>query len=157
MRKERPRWSRGPPRSEVLKFGNDLHHIQYAADWKCPEFGYAIGVARKQRGHQRIGYLFQFSDRTRCSAMAAGLLALIQSRVRPGVDGRPLRHDAARVLMNPIHRHRRLLRRVASGRATAAPPSKVMNSRRFTRSPHRRGRAAFGALRDTRLGGLQSR
>jgi hypothetical protein len=29
----------------------------------------------------------------------------------------------------------------------AAPPSNVMNSRRFTRSPRRRGRAAWAAIR----------
>src|SRR6476469_4355902 len=31
----------------------------------------------------------------------------------------------------------------ASGHAAAAPPSSVMNSRRLTRSPHPRGRAAM--------------
>jgi hypothetical protein len=31
--------------------------------------------------------------------------------------------------------------RAASGHATAVPPSSVINSRRFTRSPRRRGRA----------------
>ena len=30
----------------------------------------------------------------------------------------------------------------ASGHAAAAPPSRVMNSRRFTRSPRQRGQAA---------------
>ena len=34
--------------------------------------------------------------------------------------------------------------RAASGHAAAAPPSSVMNSRRFIRSPRRRGRAAIG-------------
>ena len=35
----------------------------------------------------------------------------------------------------------------ASGHAAAAPPSRVMNSRRFTRSPHRRARATAEAHR----------
>ena len=34
--------------------------------------------------------------------------------------------------------------RAASGQAAAAPPTSVMNSRRFIRSPRRRGRAAIG-------------
>jgi tRNA-splicing ligase RtcB len=38
--------------------------------------------------------------------------------------------------------------RAASGHAAAAPPSSVMNSRRFTRSPRRRWRAASLALPD---------
>jgi hypothetical protein len=38
--------------------------------------------------------------------------------------------------------------RAASGHAAAAPPSSVMNSRRFTRSPRRRGRVASAGLRD---------
>src|SRR5215468_10396424 len=33
--------------------------------------------------------------------------------------------------------------RAASGHAAAAPPSSVMNSRRFIRSPRRRARAAY--------------
>jgi len=37
--------------------------------------------------------------------------------------------------------------RAASGHAAAAPPSSVMNSRRLTRSPRRRGRAASAASR----------
>src|SRR5262249_31722893 len=41
--------------------------------------------------------------------------------------------------------------RAASGHVAAAPPSSVMNSRRFilplTRSPHRRGRAAWATSR----------
>ena len=37
--------------------------------------------------------------------------------------------------------------RAASGHATAAPPRSVMNSRRFIRSPRRRGRAASAARR----------
>ena len=36
--------------------------------------------------------------------------------------------------------------RAASGHAAAAPPSSVMNSRLFTRSPRRRGRARSAAL-----------
>ena len=35
----------------------------------------------------------------------------------------------------------------ASGQPAAAPPSSVMNSRRFIRSPRRRGRAALAARR----------
>ena len=38
--------------------------------------------------------------------------------------------------------------RAASGHVAAAPPSSVMNSRRFTRSPRRRGRAALAEVRD---------
>jgi hypothetical protein len=41
----------------------------------------------------------------------------------------------------PNHRHR-LLRARDKRHAAAAPPSRVMNSRRFIRSPRRRGRAA---------------
>src|SRR5262249_15509954 len=37
--------------------------------------------------------------------------------------------------------------RAASGHAAAAPPTSDMNSRRFTRSPRRRWRAASRALR----------
>jgi hypothetical protein len=44
--------------------------------------------------------------------------------------------------------------RAASGHAAAAPLSSVMNSRRFTRSPHRRARAALRALRGRGPSGL---
>jgi len=37
--------------------------------------------------------------------------------------------------------------RAASGHAAAAPPSSVMNARRFTRSPRRRGRARLAEFR----------
>src|SRR5262249_11395882 len=46
------------------------------------------------------------------------------------------------------------LLRATSGH-TAAPPSSVMKSRRFTRSPRRRGRATWGAHRDHRFGGFE--
>src|SRR5262249_2064698 len=36
--------------------------------------------------------------------------------------------------------------RAASGHVAAAPPSSVMNARRFTRSPRRQGRAVFRVL-----------
>ena len=52
--------------------------------------------------------------------------------------------DAA--LRNPITGIAGCCARAASGHAAAAPPSSVMNSRRFIRSPRRRGRAASAAL-----------
>ena len=45
----------------------------------------------------------------------------------------------------PIRRIAGCCARAASGHAAAAPPSSVMNSRRFIRSPRRRGRAASPA------------
>ena len=45
--------------------------------------------------------------------------------------------------------------RAASGHAAAAPPSSVMNSRRFIRSPRRRGRAAWRHFEAERFGGLE--
>src|SRR6516165_9736443 len=45
--------------------------------------------------------------------------------------------------------------RPAVGHAAAAPPSSVMNSRRFTRSPRRRGRAAWRNFEAKRPRGLQ--
>ena len=53
------------------------------------------------------------------------------------------------------HRHRRLLRACREGRATAAPPSSVKNSRRFTQPPHRRGRVVCGTVEAERLGRLE--
>ena len=41
--------------------------------------------------------------------------------------------------------------RAARGHATVAPPRNVMNCRRFTRSPRRRGRAAWPARRAARF------
>ena len=46
---------------------------------------------------------------------------------------------------NPITGIAGCCARAASGHAAAAPPSSVMNSRRFIRSPRRRGRAASAA------------
>ena len=48
-------------------------------------------------------------------------------------------------LRNPITGIAGCCARAASGHAAAAPPSSVMNSRRFIRSPRRRGRAASAA------------
>ena len=46
--------------------------------------------------------------------------------------------------------------RAARGHAAAAPPSSVMNARRFTRSPRRRGRAQSGECRgQARLSGFE--
>jgi hypothetical protein len=44
---------------------------------------------------------------------------------------------------------------VAKVKAAAAPPSSVMNSRRFIQSPYRRGRAGSVAHRDHRFGGFE--
>ena len=51
------------------------------------------------------------------------------------------------LLRNPITGIAGCCARAASGHAAAAPPSSVMNSRRFIRSPRRRGRAATAARR----------
>ena len=50
--------------------------------------------------------------------------------------------SASALLRNPITGIAGCCARAASGHAAAAPPSSVMNSRRFIRSPRRRGRAA---------------
>jgi len=52
---------------------------------------------------------------------------------------------------NPITGIAGCCARAASGHVTAAPPSSVMNSRRFIRSPHRRERAAWPAHRRSAL------
>jgi hypothetical protein len=55
------------------------------------------------------------------------------------------------LISTPIHRTRsHCCARAASGHA-AAPPSSVMKSRLFTRSPRRRGRAASAVLRGQAL------
>ena len=51
-----------------------------------------------------------------------------------------------RLLRKPITGIAGCCARAASGHAAAAPPSSVMNSRRFIRSPRRRGRAASAGL-----------
>src|SRR5262245_2601487 len=54
---------------------------------------------------------------------------------------------SAKFVSIPIRRIRSgCCARAAIGHAAAAPPSSVMNSRRFIRSPRRRGRAALPAL-----------
>ena len=58
-------------------------------------------------------------------------------------------------LRNPITGIAGCCARAASGHAAAAPPSSVMNSRRFIRSPRRRGRAASRDVEAERLGGLE--
>ena len=73
-----------------------------------------------------------------------------QNRFRSGPAGigsRELRIDVGwtQLLRNPITGIAGCCARAASGHAAAAPPSSVMNSRRFIRSPRRRGRAASAA------------
>jgi hypothetical protein len=43
------------------------------------------------------------------------------------------------------------IQRIAAPSLPAAPPSSVMNSRRFIRSPRRRGRGGWAALRGRAL------
>ena len=68
-------------------------------------------------------------------------------------DGRPTR-QAIWGLRNPITGIAGCCARAASGHA-AAPPSSVMNSRRLTRSPRRRGRAGSGNSRPSALAVLR--
>ena len=82
------------------------------------------------------------------------------SRLRPDLDGTRARaartRSAEAPLRNPITGIAGCCARAASGHAAAAPPSSVMNSRRFIRSPRRRGRAAVGRhIEAERLGGLE--
>ena len=56
---------------------------------------------------------------------------------------------------NPITGIAGCCARAASGQAAAALPSSVMNSRRFTRSPRRRGRVARRHVEAERLGCLE--
>ena len=79
------------------------------------------------------------------NVLALNIARLFQSFAEPcdeicGFCGRPGAEE-------PDHRHRGLLGPRRERPRCATPPSSVMNSRRFIRSPRRRGRAATAALR----------
>jgi hypothetical protein len=62
----------------------------------------------------------------------------------PSAGARVLITSRFRIVNTPIRRIRsRCCAPAASGHTVAAPPRRVMNSRRFTRSPRRRGQAAL--------------
>src|SRR5262245_16724730 len=83
------------------------------------------------------------------SAAREEALAAVRDLSDPAVGGNPRRWASwflqvagERLLRSPITGNARCCAPAVNGHA-AAPPSSVMNSRRLTRSPRRRGRAAW--------------